>query len=403
MLLSTALIFLISGCARNPQLSNTPLIDQNLPTVEGIKTITDMTAVGFEWTPHYDEQIEGYYIYRQGPNESGFSPIVKIEDRYASHYVDSGLIPGTIYNYKMSTYTKNNTESRPSQIHTVQTKKRLESVPFLQAIVGLPHRVKLLWRPHPNEQVVSYIIERNELDKEEWERIAQVDGRLNAEYIDANLKENHLYRYRVIVKTHDGVLSNPSQIVEARTKPLPKRIENVRATTNLPKKIIVTWDPTDQEDFSHYRVYRAPTSLLFYTYLAKTKEPRFEDLINSNGADRYYKVTVVDKDGLESLKQTTPTLGATLDIPLPPAMTQVSLQGRTAVVTWESVDDRAVKYNVIKKGEGKTQVIQGITSKRFEDRALKLGENYTYEIVAIDKYGLESKPSQKVLVKIPQE
>lgn len=394
---------LISGCTRSPLPPDVPPIDPNLPTVEGVKTITDMTEIGFEWIPHYDEQIEGYYLYRKGPNDGGFARIAKIEDRYVSHYVDRGLLPQTQYNYRMSTYSNSNQESPPSPIHTTQTNKRLDSVPFVQAIVGLPHRVKLLWRPHPEVRVASYVIERNELDKQTWERIAEVKGRLNAEYIDANLKENHLYRYRVIVRTWDDVLSAPSEVVEARTKPLPKRIDNINATTDLPKKIIISWSPSTEEDFSHYRVYRAPTSILFYTYLAKTTEPRFEDLINSNGTTRYYKITAVDKDGLESLKQNTPTMGATLDVPLPPAITQASLQGRTAIVTWSQVDGRAIKYDIIKKGEGQTQTIQGITSEQFEDRALKPGERYTYEIIAIDEYGLASKPSQRALVQLPKE
>lgn len=396
-------MMIISGCARSPLPPNVPAIDPNLPRVEGIKTITDMTEVGFEWTPHYDEQIEGYYIYRQGPSDGEFERVAKIQDRYASHYVDSGLLPQTSYNYRMSTYTSSGQESPPSSMHVAQTKKRLESVPFLQAIVGLPHRVKLLWRPHPEERVASYIIERNEINKQSWDRIAQVKGRLNAEYIDANLKENHLYRYRVIVQTYDGVYSSPSQVVEARTKPLPKRIENIKATTNLPQKIVITWEPSSEEDISHYRVYRAPTSILFYTYLAKTNEPRFEDLINSNGTDRYYKVTAVDKDGLESLKQSTPIMGATLDIPLPPAITQASMQGKTAIITWTQVDGRAVKYDIIKKGAGETQEIQGVTSQRFEDRALKPGERYTYEIISVDENGLSSKPSQEVLIQAPKE
>lgn len=397
------MILIISGCTRSPLPPDIPPIDPNLPTVEGVKTITDMTEIGFEWIPYYDEQIQGYYLYRQGPSDSGFVRIAKIEDRYVSHYVDAGLLPQTQYNYRMSTYSDVGQESPPSTVHTTQTKKRLDSVPFVQAIVGLPHRVKLLWRPHPEVRVASYIIERNELDKQNWEKIGEVKGRLNAEYIDGNLKENHLYRYRVIVRTWDGVLSAPSEVVEARTKPLPKRIENIRATTDLPKKIIITWDPSPEEDISYYRVYRAPTSILFYTYLAKTSETRFEDLINSNGATRYYKITAVDKDGLESLKQSTPIMGATLDVPLPPAMTQASLQGNTAVVTWSQVDGRALKYDIIKNGGGQTQTIQGITAERFEDRALKAGESYTYEIIAIDEFGLASKPSQRALVQVPKE
>jgi fibronectin type 3 domain-containing protein len=96
-------------------------------------------------------------------------------------------------------------------------------------------------------------------------------------------------------------------------------------------------------------------------------------------------------------------MGATLDIPLPPAITQASMQGKTAIITWTQVDGRAVKYDIIKKGAGETQEIQGVTSQRFEDRALKPGERYTYEIISVDENGLSSKPSQEVLIQAPKE
>ncbi len=394
---------MISGCQRSPFTPSASMIDPNLPIVESIKSISDITEVGFEWVPQQDERVEGYYLYRLDPKKQDFERVGNIEDKYASHYVDEGLIPETKYQYRMSTYAKSGQESPPSDIHLAQTKKNLDSVPFVQAIVGLPNRVKLLWRPHPQERVGSYIVERNELDTKTWKQVAHVKGRLNAEYIDAGLKDNHVYRYRVMVRTFDGIVSNPSEIVVAKTKPLPKMVENIAATRDLPKKIVITWQASSEEDLSHYRVYRAPTSMLFYTYLAKTDEPRYEDLISSNGADRYYKITAVDTDGLESLKQTVPIMGATLDAPLPPAMTEGVYANGQITVTWSQVDGRAVKYSIVKRFGSETQTIQEISSKRFEDRAIELGGRYTYEVIAIDEYGLASKPSQRVLVQVPSE
>ncbi|MBE0495936.1 MAG: fibronectin type III domain-containing protein [Campylobacterales bacterium] len=393
---------MMSGCQRGPLPPDVPAIDPNLPIVENIKTIPDMTDVGFEWTPQYDEGVEGYYLYR-GTGEGALTRIATINDRYTSHYVDSGLIPETLYHYRMSTFTASKQESTPSAVVSAQTRPLLDSVPFVQAIVGLPSRVKLLWRPHPYERVESYIVERNELNSASWSRVAQVRGRLNAEYIDTGLKDNHMYRYRVMVRTFDGIISKPSDIIEAKTKPLPKMIEGIQATRTLPKKIVITWSPSSEPDISHYRVYRAPTSVLFYTFLAKTNEPKFEDLINTNGADRYYKVTAVDVDGLESLRQPNPIMGTTLDVPLPPAITGVRQDASGVLLTWSQVDQRAEKFEVIKKARGDTQVIQGITSGQFLDHDIVKGVSYTYEVVAIDPYGLASKASQSVRVQIPNE
>ena len=70
---------------------------------------------------------------------------------------------------------------------------------------------------------------------------------------------------------------------------------NLQATTTAPKKIVITWDSAVGEDFSHYNVYRTMSKILPYTYLAKTTSNSYEDLLNSNGPQRYYKVTVVAK------------------------------------------------------------------------------------------------------------
>jgi|LSQX01.2.fsa_nt_gb fibronectin type 3 domain-containing protein len=379
------------------------MIDSNLPTVDEIKTISDMTEVGFEWSPWHDERLKGYYLYRKSANEAEFSRVGDVKDRYASHYVDEKLTPQTEYEYYFTTYSYEGRESPRGKIHQVATKKNLNSVPFVQAIVGLPNRVKLLWRPHPVERVGSYIVERNELDQKEWKQIAHVKGRLNAEFIDTGLKDNHTYRYRILAVTYDDIVSYPSEIVTATTKPLPKMVENVLATRDLPKKILLTWDASNEGDISHYRVYRAPTSVLFYSFLAKTDENSFEDFVNSNGTDRYYKVTAVDKDGLESLKQSAPIAGATLDAPLPPAMTEGSYQNGEAVITWNQVDGRAVKYSIVKKYDSQSEIIEPITSNRFVDRALMPGVKYNYEIISIDEFGLASKPSQRVIISVPKE
>ena len=279
----------------------------------------------------------------------------------------------------------------------------IKSVAFIKAITGLPHRVKLIWRPHSSQRVASYIIEKNDFTSTNWEELAIVEGRLNAEYIDGGLKENRVYRYRVKVKTYDGLISQPSQIVEAGTKPLPIEIKNLRATIDVPKKIVLSWDASVEKDFSYYKVYRSINPMLFYSYLAKTKDTQYEDLINANGKSYYYYVTTVDKDGLESPRQQNAIAGSSLSVPDTVYITSSNHNGRSINITWKSLDKRVVKYNVIKQYKGKKKIFIGVQGESFNDTDVVRGVEYKYNVVAIDKYGLASKNSEDTIIEMPKE
>ncbi len=405
---SILLIIFISGCQNIVPQPQKVVVDPNMPTVKGIKTLSDMTDIAFEWDPIYNDTIKGYYIYRSNPmqKDGKMHRIATINSRYTSHYVDTKLLPGTVYYYKMSTFSDNNRESEPSKTIEAQTLPLLQSVPYIRAISGLPHRIKIIWRPDPDPRVESYIIERNDLTNLKWQDIATVNGRLNAEYIDSNLPDNKTYRYRIKVETYNGIISSPSAVVKGSTKPLPPMVEGVRASRNLPKMIEITWKKSPKKDISYYKVYRAVTPYLFYTYLAKTTDNKFDDLIDKNGVARYYKVTVVDNQGLESPKQENPVMGTTLPIPASPVLTNVVLNGSVVQITWTAGDNRAVKYTVIKKtGSGfdaKTVKYINIQNTSYKDEDIVPGTEYRYSVIAIDKNGIESNPSQEITIDIPK-
>lgn len=401
----SVLVLFVSGCTNTPQPPKKPVIDQTLPKLTDIKFLAEITEVGFEWKPSFDERVSGYYVYRSNPSvQNGkLERIATIKDKYSSHFVDTKLKPETQYYYRFSTYSQNKRESVASDTIEVNTSALLKSVAYVKAITGLPHRVKLIWRPHNSQRVSAYIIERNEFTSTTWKRLAKVKGRLNAEYIDAGLKDNRVFRYRVKVETYDGLVSKPSEIVEAGTKPLPIEIKNLKATTDVPKKIILSWDASVEKDFSYYKVYRAINPMLFYSYLAKTKDLNYEDLINSNGKSYYYFVTTVDKDGLESPRQQNETTGSSLAVPDTVYITSSNHDGKSINITWRSLDKRAVKYSVIKQFKDKKKVFTGIQGNTFNDSDVVKGVEYKYNVVAIDKYGLASKDSENTIIEMPKE
>ncbi|MDR2100253.1 MAG: hypothetical protein LBP40_05445 [Campylobacteraceae bacterium] len=402
ILLFCALIALFSGC-QNPAVPQKPTIDPNLPVLSDIKSLSDITQIALEWSPIHNLNIEGYHIYRAEANKNNgkLERVATIEDRYTSHFTDKNLAPNTTYLYKLSAFSKDKRESNPSATITVSTKSAIESVPFVQAMIGLPGRIKLIWRPHPSERVSGYIIERNDFTSSKWSRLSTVEGRLSAEYIDDKLADSKSYRYRIIAKTYDGILSAPSEIVEAQTKQLPPVVENIITTNNLPRKILISWDASSHQDILYYSVYRANFSNLFFTLLAKTKSLSYEDIIKDDGAAKYYYVTVTDKDGLESQRQAVPVMGSTLEAPSAPAINVIKHDSAKVLIGWSDTSSRAVKYQIERVSKSGTLTYTNVMRNTFVDSDVAHGVEYSYTVFAIDRYGLVSKASSKAVITIP--
>jgi fibronectin type 3 domain-containing protein len=400
----------MSGCAHKTVTSEPPKVQATLPTVTSIKTLSTMTTVGFEWKMIPSTEIAGYRLYRVEVHSTDkkLKRVAQIDDRYSSHYVDTKLKPGTEYIYQMSTFNDKGFESRQSRAVRVKTKPMIESVSFVRAITDLPKRIKLIWRPHHNPRVVGYVIERARVtEPDKWKKIADVPYRLSAEYIDKDLGDGEVYIYRVRVKLSNSLVSKPSTAVKAITKPLPKPPVELVASNNLPRTIHLEWIASPTPDVVYYKVYRSPFSMGFYSYHAKTDTTFFDDRIEEDGKSYYYKVSAVDKDGLESPIAEVPTMGSTLVKPEPPTITTAKVAFNHAIITWKAGDERADHYEVIRTHwEGlrkKKRVFKNIYETKFVDKLMQRGIKYTYRVVAIDKDGLRSEPSESIDLYIAKE
>lgn len=387
---------LLSGCVT----TKTAQINPNLPTISGLKTISDMTEIAFEWPLMAQSNISGFYLYRSNPNANNeLNVIAKLDDKFTTHYVDSNLAPATEYIYELRTYDEQGNISADGERISVTTTPLIESVSFIQALYGLPNKIKVLWRPHPDPRVVSYILQKSALSSDGWHEVAKINGRLNVEYIDNDVNPRQSYRYRILVKTHSGIISAPSKVVDAQTKILPNMVTGLSASVNLPKKIMLMWEPNSNDDFDHYAIYRASNDIFPMAKVATTTATEYEDLINDNGANYYYKVTVVDRDGLESPRQNASVVGSTLPVPKEPVFSYARFNGSLVELSWNpSSDSRALKYKITKSSKDGENIIYDIDGLNYSDFEVQKGVEYTYKIQAIDEYGLESKYSQKAVV-----
>jgi hypothetical protein len=259
-------------------------IDETLEVInsKSVKHISTMSDIALEWQRVNDTRAQGYYIYRGDIKTNNKLQRIKIlTNRYASHFLDSKLKLNTKYLYAVSTIGNNGFESRPSKTIMVKTMPAQKSVSFIATISNLPRQIKIVWRPHSNRAVKSYIVQRLVQKTSTWTNIATLKGRLNAEYIDTKLANNTVYMYRLIAVTFKYIKSLPSKVVQAKTKPLPIGVQELHATIDLAKKITVKWEPSPTNDVVSYNIYRSAKNKNFELFdNINVKDTIYIDLIN---------------------------------------------------------------------------------------------------------------------------
>lgn len=409
--LSTALLLILSGCGAKATPKKEAPVDDTLPVVTLTKngTIVDVNSIALEWQAVSDPRVEGVYIYRaelDGANKKDGADEYydTVSNRFSTHYLDTNIKPNSRYSYYFKTFSAN-AESRKSQATTITSLPPMESVAWIHAVTGMPRSAKVLWRPHANEKVKAYIVQRKTLENDKWEDVATVYGRLNAEYIDKDLKDKFTYTYRVRTLTHDNLISNPSQEITIVTKSLPKEVMQITASTTLPKKIKLSWDYSAADDFLTFRVYRSVSVNGTYSMLADTKEMSYVDSIDEDGKEYFYRVSVFDKDKLESITAHNSVMGKTLVKPSAPSISEAKIVDGRVKLSWISLDSRVKNFVVQKKHkksifESKVTEIENIKSNEFFDSDIQNGESYLYRVFSVDANGIKSEPSIEVQMKI---
>ncbi|MEA2111513.1 MAG: hypothetical protein U9P71_05645 [Campylobacterota bacterium] len=401
ILTATLLILFSSGCSKQPATPEKTLLDSSLPKVVINGYLTDMNSIAFEWKPIKHPKVIGIAIYRAQPQskDKKLHLIKKIESKYKTHFVDNDITPNTPYQYAFTTYNSDEAESHPSDITNVNSLPRLKSVSFFTSIGNMPRSAKLIWRPHTNLKVVSYDIQRRTINDPEWENITTINGRFNAEFIDEDLDDNQIYQYRIIATTFDNLNSLPSDIVKVVTKALPDSITKISATSTIAKQITINWSPSTSKGIDYYNIYRSSNKDGSYDLHVKSRQNSYNDMINEDGIEYYYKITAVDADGLESQLSSHYAYGSTLGKLKAPTNFSAKLVNKTVQLNWKSTDQRTRSFTIVKTTrEGwlskSTSKINGITKTELTDMNIVADTLYQYHVLAVDSNGIESKPSE---------
>jgi len=186
-------------------------LDPNMPNLGKINAVATMDSVGFEWKKIPEgTKIQGIYIYRGDPLQatSRFQRIGTINNIYATHFVDTHVDADNTYSYVFTTFNMGR-ESVPSERIDVRTPGSFPAISLVLASRVAHNIIKVLWKPHPDPSVESYVIERS-VNNGPWMFLNKVKGRLMVEYIDKFARSRSSYSYRIIAETFNKIDSAPS-------------------------------------------------------------------------------------------------------------------------------------------------------------------------------------------------
>ena len=270
--------------------------------------------------------------------------------------------------------------------------------------------VALQWEPVLRTEVAGYAVERASTPDAPFERIAVLRGRGTSSYVDGGgevpLGDGVVAYYRLRPFTSDGHLAlEASPVVVGGTAPPPPPPPALRAFSRQPREIPLAWRPAHSEMASGYVVERSPSEDGPYEVVARIPgrfSTSYVDRELGNLRVLYYRIATVTPTGTSG-PPSDPVRGVTKPEPLPPLglrLAEASL-GRNALVWDANVEADIAEYRLVRIRQGtRSKVIATVPAdtRRAIDTDLSAGEGATYAVIAVDRDGLESRPSIPIKV-----
>jgi fibronectin type 3 domain-containing protein len=330
----------------------------------------------------------------------------------------------------------------------------------LRAVSGELRRVPLKWDPLLTGEVGGYVVERAATREGPFERLAPIAGALATTYIDhitsaqpaphdagddvasapppdasatrdgdlgaeteaaqaatteiaagepvANGPDGATYFYRVRAFTPSGRLATlPSEVVGAATAAAPAAPQHLRAYSQQPRKVPLSWSASADPTVAGYRVERSPTSLGPFQPVARIDGRHTTTHVDQGLGDLrvfYYRVAALNAAGGEGTPSDA-VRAVTKPEPLPPiGLRIVERHLGSNRLAWEpNVEPDVEQYRVLRLREGaaEPEVVTTVQGSALEARDTEVGagETVTYALTAFDRDGLESAPSDPVAVR----
>jgi fibronectin type 3 domain-containing protein len=410
---------------QSPDSPSAYAITQGQPqSVTGLQAKDDMLRkVGLTWNVSSDQHVEGYEIFRSDTLSSQFVSVTKIRGKNKTEYVDKGegsawgeagnLGDKTIYFYKINAINVVDVNSPDSLIISATTRGKPPIVAGLEAESMLPRKVKVKWQSSSGDFVDGYVVYQSVNPSGPFAEIAQVKGKEKQEYMDkgnnsswgevGKLQDFTNYYYQVRSINIVDVESDESMTISATTKALPEAVTGFSAENRQVKQIPLQWSPSGKADLKEFEIFRGDTAASVDKKIETIKSDVFQyvDKKLEDGKPYHYKIRAVDHYDLPG--EFSAIINATTKpLPSKPVNPQHALEALQVRLTWDKNPENDIaRYQIERSGFFAWEAIGETADNYFQpDEKLEEGDKVTFRIIAIDTTGLESPPSDEIIVSV---
>jgi chitodextrinase len=298
----------LSGYSAVATATTLALPDTTAPTVptsvlaSGVST----NQVNVSWTASTDNVgVTGYLVERsQG---SGSTTFIQVGTSGGTNYSDTGLLAGTIYNYRVGATDAAGNRSGYSAVATATTlalpDTTAPTAPTGVAVSGVStNRVNVSWTASTdNVGVTGYLVERSQGSGSTT--FTQVGTSGGTNYSDTGLQAGTVYNYRVRATDAAGNRSAYSAVVTATTLALPDTTAptaptGLAAQAASSSQINLSWTAsTDNVGVTGYRVERRRGSSGSFTQIGTTSGTTYNSTGLSSRTSYSYRVRATDAAG----------------------------------------------------------------------------------------------------------
>lgn len=288
----------------NYKRNNQPPVASNVVAAN----IISPTAVKINWQPNKESDFSHYQLFRSespGADQSG-ETIAEINSRDQVAFLDENLKEGNTYYYRLFTFDKGGLNAAGKEVAVKMEGKQITGTINLEARSNEWFVVALNWTPYNEQDFDSYKIYRSNSPGVTMasQLVKSIFDPFKTQFEDSDVKDNTTYYYKVFVYNKDGANkpSNEIQITTSANTP-PKQVTLARPLNIDNSTIELSWSPSNDLDFSMYRIYRSEKSPVSTTsppiWINSNKQLNtYKDTGLKSGKTYYYKVVVYDKGGL---------------------------------------------------------------------------------------------------------
>jgi fibronectin type 3 domain-containing protein len=277
-------------------------------------------------------------------------------------------------------------------------------------------QISLAWDPVLVGDVQGYVILRAAgTGSETFERVGIARSRFGTVFTDGGaspgaLGDGQTYTYRVHPYDRLGRVSRTHAALSATTQPKPEIPQGLQVYSNLPRRAVLSWRPSESRSVAGYAVYRCPTMAGPWErvgFVEGRLTTVYEDAVPGDLRVMYYRISALNRFGGESEQTEQPIRAVTKAEPLPPielgadakSLGQVELHWAANVEpdlssyeVWRAVvedDATGEEVRIAEVASGTTQ---------FADAGVGCGGRARYRLRATDADGLVSDFSEPLEV-----